>query len=203
MGFSRDGQARQLSFKGETPMSAARICFFGAATLVLSACSSGGDIPPPATGIASSSPKPAPVAVLASSITTPAPRAASKAAPPVVRMPAPGAAVLQPAEPLRESVTLDLNALKKRLKETKSIGLFSKLSLKNKVDDLLDDFRKYYQGEGKIDITELRESYNLLLMKVLSMLQDDDQDLAAMIVSSREAIWDVLADPKKFAALDI
>jgi hypothetical protein len=56
-------------------------------------------------------------------------------------MPAPSAAVLQPAEPLRESVTLDLNALKKRLKETKSIGLFSKLSLKNKVDDLLDDFR--------------------------------------------------------------
>jgi hypothetical protein len=187
-------------------MLAARICFFAAATLVLSACSGGGDIPRPAetaaTAVAPAPPQPAPVAVLESSITTPAPRTVTKA-PPVVKKPEPIAQVLQPAVTLTEAVTLDLDTLKKRLKDTKSIGLFSKLSLKNKVDDLLDDFRKYYQGKGKVDITELRESYNLLLMKVLSMLQDDDQTLAALIVSSREAIWDVLADPKKFAALDI
>jgi hypothetical protein len=185
-------------------MSAARICFFAAATLVLSACSGGGDIPPPAaTAAAPAPPQPAPVALLESSITTPVPRAVTKHVPPVVKKPEPIAQVLQPAVTLTEAVTLDLDTLKKRLKDTKSIGLFSKLSLRNKVDDLLDDFRKYYEGKGKIDITELRESYNLLLMKVLSMLQDDDQTLAAMIVSSREAIWDVLADPKKFAALDI
>jgi hypothetical protein len=49
---------------------------------------------------------------------------------------------------------------------------------------------------------ELRQSYDLLMMKVLSLLQDEDQTLAAAIVSSREAIWGVLADPKKFATLD-
>jgi hypothetical protein len=96
-----------------------------------------------------------------------------------------------------------LSALKTRLKETKAIGLFSKLALKNKVDDLLDQFRKYYKGNAKIDITELRQSFNLLMLKVLSMLQDADQKLAAAIVASREAIWALLADPKKFATLDI
>jgi hypothetical protein len=39
------------------------------------------------------------------------------------------------------------------------------------------------------------------MMKVLSLLQDEHQKLASAIVSSREAIWDLLADPKKFATL--
>jgi len=98
---------------------------------------------------------------------------------------------------------MDLSALTKRLKETKSIGLFSKIALKNQVNDLMGQFRKYYQGKSKIDIAELRQSFNLLMMKVLSMLQDEDQKLAAAIVSSREAIWDLLSDPKKFATLEI
>jgi hypothetical protein len=36
---------------------------------------------------------------------------------------------------------------------------------------------------------------------VLSLLQDDDQKLASDILSSRERIWDLLADPNKFAGL--
>ena len=50
-------------------------------------------------------------------------------------------------------------------------------------------------------MTDLRRSYNLLMMKVLSLLQDADQTLASAIVSSRETIWGLLADPKTFAAL--
>jgi hypothetical protein len=100
-------------------------------------------------------------------------------------------------------VTLDLNGLKQQLKETKAIGLFTKIALKNQVDDLLDQFRKYYQGKSKVDMMELRRSYNLLLMKVLSLLQNKDDKLAAAIASSREAIWGLLSDPKKFANLEI
>src|SRR5688572_19553016 len=50
-------------------------------------------------------------------------------------------------------------------------------------------------------LVELRRSYDLLMMKVLSLLQDRDQKLASEIVSSREQIWGLLVDPKKFAAL--
>ena len=96
-----------------------------------------------------------------------------------------------------------MDTLTKQLKETKAIGLFSKLALKNQIEDLLDEFRKYYQGNSKMDMAELRRSYNLLLMKVLSLLQDEDQKLSSAIVSSREAIWNLLADPKKFATLKI
>jgi len=98
-------------------------------------------------------------------------------------------------------VTLDLNGLKTQLKETKAIGLFTKIALKNQVDDLLDQFRKYYQGKSKTNMMELRQSYNLLLLKVLSLLQNKDEKLASEVVSSREAIWDLLSNPQKFANL--
>jgi hypothetical protein len=99
--------------------------------------------------------------------------------------------------------TLDLTALKEQLKSTKAIGLMTKLTLKNQVDDLLDGFRDLYAGKGKNTMPQLRQSYDMLMMKVLSLLQDKDQKLASDIVASREVIWNLLADPKKFAALDV
>jgi hypothetical protein len=96
---------------------------------------------------------------------------------------------------------LDVAALKEKLKATKAIGVFTKISLKNQVDDLMKQFSDYYQGKRNTTMPELRRAYDLLLMKVLSLLQDSDQKLASEVVSSREAIWGLLSDPKKFATL--
>lgn len=93
---------------------------------------------------------------------------------------------------------LDLGALEQRLKETRAIGLFTKLSLKNQVDDLLNQFRAFHGRQGATSLAELRQRYDLLLLKVLSLLQDGDPALAAAISSSREALWGILADPVKF-----
>ena len=126
-------------------------------------------------------------------VTTPAaPRVA--AAPRAPATP-PVAAATPPAAPL------DLHALEEQLRATKAIGLFTKISLKNQVDDLMKQFRDHYGGKTTRTITELRSSYDLLIMKVLSLLQDDDRQLASAIVSSREAIWGLLSDQNKFATL--
>jgi hypothetical protein len=105
-------------------------------------------------------------------------------------------------QPAAAPAALDLNALKEQLKETKAIGVLTKLSLKNQVDDLLQQFRDFYGGKAKVTMMQLRRSYDLLLMKVLSLIQDADRQLASAIVASREAIWGLLADPKKFATLE-
>ena len=105
------------------------------------------------------------------------------------------------AKPPATAPALDLKALEQRLRNTKAIGLFTKITLKNQVDDLLDAFEAYYDGKSKRTIKELRQSYDLLLMKVLSLLQEKDQPLASAIVASREAIWALLADKKSFATL--
>ena len=130
-----------------------------------------------------------------------APATPSSAAVPSARTPAPVAPPV--AKTLAAAPTLDLDALKEELRATKAIGFFTKITLKNQVDDLLDRFREYYQGKARLRMTDLRRSYDLLLMKVLSLLQDTDQKLASAIVSSREAIWGLLADPTKFATLEV
>jgi hypothetical protein len=123
----------------------------------------------------------------------PAPQPAGETAPPAKAT----AAATMPAN----APPLDLKALEQRLRNTKAIGLFTKITLKNQVNDLLDKFEEYYRGKSKHTVNDLRRSYDLLLMKVLSLLQDDDKPLASAIVASREAIWSLLADPKMFATL--
>ena len=98
------------------------------------------------------------------------------------------------------SPPLDLASLEQQLRDTKAIGVFTKISLKNQVDDLLTQFRAFHQGGAGV-LTELREKYNLLLLKVLSLLQASDPVLAQAVAASRETIWGLLADPAKFATL--
>ena len=145
-----------------------------------------------------------PATAPAPSRANPAPKAATKTAPPVGNTPTPAGKPPKPAAPAAASTgaaPLDLAALKEKLKATKAIGVFTKISLKNQVDDLMKQFSDHYQGKGKTTMPELRRAYDLLLMKVLSLLQDSDQQLASQVVSSREAIWGLLSDPKKFATL--
>ena len=120
---------------------------------------------------------------------------ASAAQPPKKDIAAQGAGTQKAAPPL------DLTSLETRLKETNAIGVMTKIALKNQVDDLLNQFRAYYQGKLKTTLAELRRPYDLLVLKVLSLLQDSDPSLATAIVASREAIWGILSDPVKFAKI--
>ncbi|HEX3603904.1 MAG TPA: hypothetical protein VHU43_07410 [Steroidobacteraceae bacterium] len=119
------------------------------------------------------------------------------ASPPVASPPKAQPAPATPAAPKPPS--LDLNSLEQRLKDTRAIGVFTKLSLKNQVDDLLSEFRAFHKGGAKTPQSELRQKYDLLIIKVLSLLQNGDPPLASAIASSREAIWGILMDPQKFA----
>ena len=117
------------------------------------------------------------------------------------KTPPPVSSPSSPAPAPAASPTLNLADLEQRLRETRAIGVFTKLSLKNQVDDLLNAFRALYRGPDKRPTAELRQRYDLLLLKVLTLLQDGDPPLAAAISSSREAIWSILADPDKLAKI--
>ena len=99
------------------------------------------------------------------------------------------------------SSTLDLEGLEQRLRDTPAIGVFTKLSLKNQVNDLLAEFRGFHDGKVKVPLANLRQQYEQLLLKVVTLLQDSDVPLAKAVSSSREAIWGILADPKTFAKI--
>lgn len=121
-----------------------------------------------------------------------APRVAA-ASPPVV------AASASP----KPAATLDLAALEQRLRDTRAIGVFTKLSLKNQVDDLLDTVRDYHSGQRSGSLQDVRQQYDSLLAKVLSLLQNGDPALASSIRGSRDAIWNLLADRDQFQKMHL
>jgi hypothetical protein len=112
-------------------------------------------------------------------------------------------AATQPVAKPSAPPALDLAGLEQRLKDTHAIGLFTKLSLKNQVDDLLGAFRAFHGGQTQPPLAELRQRYDLLLLKVLTLLQDGDPPLASAISASREAIWALLADRDKFQKIQM
>ena len=133
-------------------------------------------------------PVPAKPVAVASTAATPAATTAAKKDPPA-------------AAPRPAGQTLDLTALEKRLRDTNAIGMMTKITLKNQVDDLLERFRAHYDGRSRTPVTELRQPYEALILKVLSLLQDKDPALANAIAASREAIWGILTDPAQFSNL--
>ena len=148
--------------------------------------------PPKANGSIASSNQP-PASRVPTRPTPPTPEASS---PPEQ----PTASVAAPAGPLA-SPPLDLPALEQRLRDTHAIGVFTKLSLKNQVNDLLEQFREFHDGRIKVPLADLRQRYEHLLLEVITLVQDADAQLANSIASSREAIWGLLADPKTFAKI--
>ena len=106
-----------------------------------------------------------------------------------------------PAAARNPEPPLDVAALTSRLRETNAIGVFTKLALKNQVDDLLKQFQAYHEGGQKTGVAPLRQPYDMLVLKVLSAVQDKDPSLARTIAGSREAIWGILADPEKFKSV--
>jgi hypothetical protein len=129
----------------------------------------------------------------------PVAKAPAPSAPPAPDAPASTGASVTPPSPAKPP--LDLNALEARLRATDAIGMFTKIALKNQVEDLLDQFRDFYAGKVKTSLADLRPPYDRLLLKVLALLQDEDPDLARAIVDSREPMWSILADPARFATL--
>jgi hypothetical protein len=179
--------------------------------------------PPPA---AQAAPPAVPAPTPAAPVATPPARAAISAAqsptpaapalPPAARAPTPPARSPSPAAPVAANTlpvlappapalpetaapdTLNFSSLGTRLRETKAIGVLTKISVKNQADDLLEKFRAYHNRQSPTTLVELRSSYELLVLKILSLVQDGDPPLAREIDRSRAAIWDILADQRKF-----
>ncbi|MCW5574996.1 MAG: hypothetical protein KIT13_02770 [Burkholderiales bacterium] len=163
--------------------------------------------PTPAPAIAPSPASEKPAAPAAAPAAKAAPVAAEKpAAKPPAKTAAPApqqktAAQPPAAPPPQEAMpAMALATLEQRLKDTNAIGLFTKLALKNQVDDLVNRVRAHHEGNGAT-LAQLRQAYDQLLAKVHGLLKDGDPALAGSIMASREAIWQVLTDPVKFAKL--
>lgn len=131
-----------------------------------------------------------------------APPAAKPPAKVAIPPPAPKPVVTAPVRSEPPALpALALATLEQRLKDTDAVGVFTKLALKNQIDDLLGLIRAHHEGRGKSTLAQLRQIYDQLLLKVHDLLKKGDPPLASAIMNSRESIWIVLTDPVRFAKL--
>ena len=134
----------------------------------------------------------------------PAPRAPSKPAKPAAGTTKPpsapvAAAPTPAAKPPQPQ--LDFKAMEQRLRDTSAVGVFTKLSIKNQVDDLLKAFRGYHAGKVPPTLDELHQRFDGLLLKVVTLVQDNDATLASSISASRGAIWERLSNKESFESI--
>jgi hypothetical protein len=155
---------------------------------------------PPPTGVASK-PAPAVVPTKPSTADVNKNRPSASASAPI--KPPPAAVAAAPSAPAASASKpqLDFKAMEQRLRDTSAIGVFTKLSIKNQVDDLLKAFRGYHAGRVPPSLDELHQRYDGLLLKVVTLVQDDDATLASSISASRGAIWERLSNKESFQTI--
>ncbi len=95
----------------------------------------------------------------------------------------------------------NIDVLVERMKQTDAIGVISKLSLKNKVDDLLEQANKIKTAEPDTDFSqaklELRENFEGLILKTVALLnKGEDFALAEDIYLAREELWKSIMENK-------
>jgi len=91
--------------------------------------------------------------------------------------------------------------MEQRLRDTSAIGVFTKLSIKNEVDELLKEFRGFYAGRIPPTLDDLHQRYDGLLLKVVTLVQSGDAELATSISASRSAIWERLSSRELFQTI--
>ena len=140
---------------------------------------------------------------IANSATTPTSteHAAAVKAPAATTNTTPAAPAPATATSVETKPAIDLTNLEERLVETDAIGFFTKRELKSQLDDLTGQFREFHQARGHTELPRLREDFDLLLLKLLTLLQDDDPVLHRQVAAARPQIWRTFSDPVLFAQL--
>jgi len=104
----------------------------------------------------------------------------------------------------QEQEVVDFETLEKRIRKTKSIGVMTKLKLSNDIKKLLKEIKAFHSGSSSLTIGQQKEQYDLLYVKVATMVQDKDPELFHQLCNAWDPIWVALQDEenlKKFTYL--
>ncbi len=93
---------------------------------------------------------------------------------------------------------MDLDTLGQRLSATDAVGIFTKLTIKGKVDILYRDLKAYHAGRSSLNLKVLKERFLLMVQGIVLMVQNKDPELARDVSAARKSIWAMLADPESF-----
>jgi len=114
-----------------------------------------------------------------------------------------GVSVAEPAGPYSacpsvEEEIVDLQMLTAGLRETKAIGKLTKLRLRNDINKILRSFERLHDSNSRFTLDQLEEQYHLLLMRIATLIHDDDLLLHQQLCNAWARIWIDLKNPDSF-----
>jgi len=114
-----------------------------------------------------------------------------------------GVSVAEPAGPFSacpsvEEEIVDLQMLTAGLRETKAIGKLTKLRLRNDINKILRSFERLHDSNSRFTLDQLEEQYHLLLMRIATLIHDDDLLLHQQLCNAWVRIWIDLKNPDSF-----
>ena len=83
----------------------------------------------------------------------------------------------------------NLDILIVRLKETDALGVFTKLALKGDVEEIIEMAHEYKSLTALPELQSVREQFDGLVLKTITLLNDKDPDLAADMYQARDLVW--------------
>jgi hypothetical protein len=95
----------------------------------------------------------------------------------------------------------ELDEMYKKISQSKTIGVFTKLSIQNNATRLNKSFEEHHNGKRPPDIKELRERYDLMVQEMMILVQGKDPELAREIYETRLLLWSYLSDPEKYKSI--
>lgn len=101
--------------------------------------------------------------------------------------------------PAIEEEIVDLEMLAQGLKKSKAVGLVEKIRLKSSINDILERFEDFHDGVRDYTLEQLQEQYDVLLMRIASHLQQQDERLHGQLCNAWDIIWQDLESPDRFA----
>jgi hypothetical protein len=99
------------------------------------------------------------------------------------------------------SVDPKLEEMYRKINQSKTIGVFTKLSIKNNATRLNKSFEAHHKGKRPPNIKELRERYDLMVQEMMVLVQNKDPELAREIYKTRLLLWSYLSDPEKYKSI--
>jgi hypothetical protein len=95
----------------------------------------------------------------------------------------------------------DLDALRVQLRTTPAINVLTKLALKLRFDELVEDFRGFHTGRRDHNLDDLRRRFANLLDETMRLVRNGDSALFWELQEAQAGLWQTFSNPVKFAAL--
>jgi hypothetical protein len=109
-------------------------------------------------------------------------------------------AALKACPAMRDEVA-DLHKLADALGKSDAVGWVEKLRLKSSIDELIGRMRDFHRGARRYTLAQLQEQYDLLMMRIAGLLQDNDKALHGRLCNAWHSIWATLQDRQRFEAM--